>query len=228
MTINQWPVHDRPRERLLQQGAHSLSDAELLAIFLRTGVKGKSAVELAREMIQRYGSLQQLNCISQEQFCAMAGLGHAKYAQFKAVMEMAKRCLNHQLKNTPETLDNPNLLEQFVRAQIGLESVEKFLVIGMNSRLQVVSHAVLSSGTVNKTAVYPREVVKFAIAHNASRMMIAHNHPSGDCTPSQADDQLTYTLKQALDLIDIDLVDHLVVSPQQAFSYRQISRWPFG
>ncbi len=142
-------------------------------------------------------------------------------------MEMAKRCLGHQLRETPQTLDNPNLLEQFVRAQIGLETIEKFLVIGMNSRLQVISHTILSTGTVNKTAVYPREVVKFGITHHVSRMMIAHNHPSGDCTPSQADDQLTHTLKQALELIDIDLVDHLVVSPQHAFSYRQARRWPF-
>lgn len=227
MTITQWPVDDRPRERLLKKGASSLSDAELLAIFLRTGIPGKSAVDLAREMLQKFGSLQELSQVKMEEFCSIPGLGPAKYSQFKAVLEMANRCLSHELKETPQSLHHPELLERFVRLQIGLEPIEKFLVIGMDAQLQVLAHSVMASGTVNKAAVYPREVVKFAIAHNASRMMIAHNHPSGHCLPSAADDALTDTLKQALGLLDIELVDHLIVSRSSSYSYRMERRAPF-
>lgn len=227
MTITQWPIHDRPRERLLNQGAQSLSDAELLAIFLRTGIPGKSAVDLAREMLQRFGSLQALSQVAQQDFCAIPGLGPAKYSQFKAVLEMANRCLSHELRQTPHSLHQPDLLERFVRLQIGLEPIEKFLVIGLDSQLQVLAHTIMATGTVNKTAVYPREVVKFAITHNASRLMIAHNHPSGHCLPSASDDSLTDTLKKALLLLDIELVDHLIVSRSSSFSYRLEARAPF-
>ncbi|MDX1668413.1 MAG: DNA repair protein RadC [Limnobacter sp.] len=227
MSIQHWPVSERPRERLLSQGAPSLSDAELLAIFLRTGIKGKSAVDLAREILASHGSLQALNRISEQEFCSIPGLGPAKYCQFKAVLEMASRCLGGELKENTQSLHHPQLLEQFVRLQIGLATIEKFLVIGMDNQLQVLAHAVLASGTVNKTAVYPREVVKFAITHNATRMMIAHNHPSGHCIPSAADDSLTLTLKKALNLLDIELVDHLIVSHARSYSYRLEQRAPF-
>ena len=228
MSIQSWPKHDRPRERLIKQGAQALSDAELLAIFLRTGLPGKSAVDLAREMISQFGGLQNLNRVSLAEWIQIRGLGEAKYAQLRACLEMAKRCLSHELQETPNnTLDSPDLFEQFVRAQIGLSEVENFLAIALDSQLKVLDHKVLSSGTVNKTAVFPREVLKFGINTNAPRIMVAHNHPSDSCLPSAADDRLTRELYSALALVDIELVDHLVVGPTKGYSYRLQNRPPF-
>lgn len=231
MSIQSWPKHDRPRERLIKQGAQALSDAELLAIFLRTGLPGKSAVDLAREMITQFGGLQNLNRVSLAEWVQIRGLGEAKYAQLRACLEMAKRCLAHQLSHElqekPNLLGTPDLFEQFVRAQIGLSDIENFLVIALDSQLKVLDHKILSSGTVNKTAVFPREVLKFAIQTNAPRLMVAHNHPSDCCTPSSADDRLTRELSTALALVDIDLVDHLIVGPSCVYSYRLNNRPPF-
>ncbi|HEX4919053.1 MAG TPA: DNA repair protein RadC [Limnobacter sp.] len=227
MSIQHWPKHDRPRERLIQQGAESLSDAELLAIFLRTGLPGKSAVELARDMIVQFGGLQNLNRVSLEDWLKVRGLGQAKYAQLRACLEMAKRCLSHELQDKQLNLNDPSALERFVRAHIGLSQVENFLAIALDSQLKVLAHKVLFQGTVNKTAVYPREILKFAIAHNAPRIMVAHNHPSDHCHPSAADDRLTRQLHEALALVDIELVDHLVIGPSGAYSYRGNNRSPF-
>lgn len=227
MSIQSWPKHDRPRERLIKQGAHALSDAELLAIFLRTGLPGKSAVDLAREMITQFGGLQNLNRVSLAEWVKVRGLGEAKYAQLRACLEMAKRCLTHELQENQLLLGSPELFEQFVRAQIGLSDVEQFMAVALNSQLKVIEHKILSSGTVNKTAVFPREVLKFALHSNAPRIMVAHNHPSNCCTPSQADDRLTRELCSALALIDIELVDHLVVGPSCGYSYRAHQRAPF-
>lgn len=227
MSIQSWPKNDRPRERLIRQGAQALSDAELLAIFLRTGLPGKSAVDLAREMITQFGGLQNLNRVSLSEWVQIRGLGEAKYAQLRACLEMAKRCLNHELQEKPNNLGTPELFEQFVRAQIGLSEVEHFMAIALDSQLKVLDHRVLSSGTVNKTAVFPREVLKFAIQSNSARIMVAHNHPSDCCTPSSADDRLTRELHAALALVDIELVDHLVVGPSGGYSYRVHNRPPF-
>lgn len=227
MSIQHWPKNERPRERLIQQGAQSLSDAELLAIFLRTGLPGKSAVELAREMIVQFGGLQNLNQVSLKEWKTIKGLGDAKFAQLKACLEMAKRCLNSELANNEPMLNSPERFEHFARLQIGLSPVENFLAIALNSQLKVLDHKVLFTGTVNKAAVFPREVVKFALEANASCVMVAHNHPSNHCTPSQADDQLTQNLHQALQLMDIELIDHLVVGRTCAHSYRNEHRTPF-
>lgn len=228
MSIQHWPKHERPRERLIKQGAQSLSDAELLAIFLRTGLPGKSAVELAREMIQQFGGLQNLNKVSLKEWNAVKGLGEAKYAQMKACLEMAKRCLCAELESSNPTLNAPERFEQFARMHIGFSPVEHFLAIALNSQLQVLHHKIVSTGTVNKTAVFPREVLKFAMESNAVCVMVAHNHPSNCCTPSQADDQLTLALHQTLKLLDIDLIDHLVVGQSCVYSYREKQRNPFN
>jgi DNA repair protein RadC len=227
MSIQSWPKHDRPRERLIKQGAQALSDAELLAIFLRTGLPGKSAVDLAREMIVQFGGLQNLNRVSLTDWVQIRGLGEAKYAQLRACLEMAKRCLSHELQDTPNQLASPERFEQFARAQIGLSDIENFMAIALDSQLKVIQHKILSSGTVNKTAVFPREVLKFAIHTNAPRIIVAHNHPSDCCTPSSADDRLTRELHSALALVDIELVDHLVVGPTCGYSYRLHNRPPF-
>ncbi|HEX4855369.1 MAG TPA: DNA repair protein RadC [Limnobacter sp.] len=227
MSIQSWPQHDRPRERLIRQGAQALSDAELLAIFLRTGLPGKSAVDLAREMINHFGGLQNLNRVSLADWLQIRGLGEAKYAQLRACLEMAKRCLSHEIREMPQDSSTPELLIQFVRAQIGLSKIEHFLVIALDSQLKVLTQKVISSGTVNKTAVFPREVLKFAIHANSPRVVVAHNHPSDNCTPSSADDRLTRDLYSALALVDIELVDHLVVGPGCSYSYRLNNRPPF-
>ena len=228
MSIQSWPKHDRPRERLIKQGAQALSDAELLAIFLRTGLPGKSAVDLAREMITQFGGLQNLNRVSLTEWVQVRGLGEAKYAQLRACLEMAKRCLSHELQEASNSLlGSPDLFEQFVRVQIGFSEIENCLVIALDSQLKVLDHKILSCGTVNKTVVFPREVLKFAIQTNAPRIMVAHNHPSDCCTPSNADDRLTRELSSALALVDIELVDHLVVGPNCRYSYRLHNRPPF-
>lgn len=228
MSIQSWPKHDRPRERLIKQGAQALSDAELLAIFLRTGLPGKSAVDLAREMITQFGGLHNLNRVSLADWVQIRGLGEAKYAQLRACLEMAKRCLSHELQDTPShLLASPDVFEQFVRVQIGLSDIENFMAIALDSQLKVLDHKILSTGTVNKTAVFPREVLKFAIYTNAPRIMVAHNHPSNCCTPSSADDRLTRELHAALALVDIELVDHLVIGPTCGYSYRLHNRSPF-
>lgn len=226
MPLQDWPEAERPRERLLRQGAHTLSDAELLAIFLRTGVVGKSAVDLARDLIALHGSLQTLSQIDLDTWCRMAGLGPAKYAQFKACLEMARRCLVGELQAPRTVINDPSKLIQLAQLQIGLSPVEQLLVIGLDSQLRLLKHEVLFTGTINQTAVYPREVLQFALEVQASRLMLAHNHPSGHCQPSAADDQLTRTLQQALGLIDVELVDHLIVCGDQHYSYRQAGRLP--
>lgn len=226
MAINHWPKHERPRERLLKAGAYALSDAELLAIFLRTGIPGRSAVELARDLLKHFGGLHKLASASLESFCEFPGMGPAKYCQLSAAIEMSKRCFQEKLE-TADTLNTPSLLFQFVQNEIGLSSTEKFLVIALDSHLKVIKQQVISQGTVNKAAVYPREVAKFALDQHASRVMIAHNHPSGHCHPSVADDQLTHTLKAALNTLEIDLVDHVIVSKSDYYSYATQGRSPF-
>ncbi|MCQ8896515.1 DNA repair protein RadC [Limnobacter humi] len=227
MTIQQWPEHERPRERLIQRGANTLSDAELLAIFLRTGLPGKSAVDLARDMIQAFGGLQNLHKVPLREWLQVKGLGQAKYAQLQACLEMARRCLSGELNDTQQRVNSPERFERFARAHIGLSTVEQFLVIALDSQLKVIQHRVLFSGTVNKTAVFPREVLKFALDCQASRVLVAHNHPSDCCNPSAADDKLTLDLCAALRLVDLELIDHLIVGKSCVFSYRQSSRNPF-
>lgn len=227
MTIQDWPENERPRERLIRQGAHALSDAELLAIFLRTSLPGKSAVDLAREMISQFGGLQNLNRVSLTEWNRIKGLGEAKYAQLRACLEMAKRCLIVEMQDNSQLVGTPDTLKQFARAQIGLSEVEHFLAIALDTQLKVLDHRILSSGTVNKTAVFPREVLKFALAANAPRLIVAHNHPSDSCMPSAADDRLTRELYTALNLVDIELVDHFVIGPTCSYSYRLQNRPPF-
>lgn len=204
-----------------------MSDAELLAIFLRTGLPGKSAVDLAREIIQTFGGLQNLNRVHLKDWLKVKGLGEAKYAQLQACLEMARRCLSGELNDPQQLVNSPERFEQFARAHIGLSGVEQFLVIALDSQLKVIQHRVLFSGTVNKTAVFPREVLKFALDCQASRVMVAHNHPSDCCTPSAADDKLTRDLFAALRLVDIELTDHLIVGKSCLFSYREALRNPF-
>ncbi len=211
MAITDWPAQERPRERLLELGASALSDAELLAIFLRTGMNGKSAVDLARELLHRFGSLTSLSSASVDAFCAIPGLGPAKYAQLQAVMEMARRALKEQAKQR-DALTSPQAVRDYLRLQLGTREYEVFVVVFLDTQHRVIAIEELFRGTLKETSVYPREVVKRALAHNAGAVIFAHNHPSGVAEPSRADEAITQALKQALALVDVRVLDHFIVA----------------
>lgn len=220
MTIRDWPAGDRPREKLLARGAAALSDTELLAIFLRTGVTGKSAVDLARELVARFGGLRGLFNAPREEFCAAGGLGPAKYAQLQAVLEMARRHLKEALpQRTP--LTDPDAVRRFLSAQLRDLHHEVFAALFLDNRHRVIVFEELSKGTLNAASVYPREVVKRALAINAGAVIFAHNHPSGVAEPSAADRDLTRRLKQALALVDISVLDHFVVGDGSIVSFAE-------
>lgn len=211
MAISNWPAMERPREKLLAHGAGALSDAELLALFLRVGVRGKSAVDLARDLIARFGSLTHLCNASANEFSSVPGMGPAKYAQLQAVLELARRALHESMRER-DMLATPEAVRDWLRLRIGTLPHEVFWVLTLDARNRLISAVELFRGTLTQTSVYPREVVKFALEHNAAAVILAHNHPSGAREPSTADELLTRNLKQALDLVDIRLLDHFVVT----------------
>ena len=210
MAITDWPTSERPRERLLESGAESLSDAELLAIFLRTGVKGKSAVDLARELLNEFGSLRDLLSADVKNFCQAKGLGVAKYTQLQACLEISRRYLLESL-DRGDPLTNPNQAKQFLLMHMRDYSKEVFACLFLDTKNCVIEFKELFSGSLNCAEVHPREVVKEALKFNAHAVIFAHNHPSGDAKPSQTDIELTDNLKQALSMVEIKVLDHLVV-----------------
>lgn len=220
MSIAQWPEAERPREKLLKQGPQSLSDAELLAIFLRVGCVGKSAVDLARELLQEYGGLRPLLEASQASFCQGLGLGTAKYAQLQAVLEMARRHLSSQLQQG-DLLGSPALVRNYLSAQLRHRHQEVFAVLFLDTQNQLLAYDELFFGTIDGASVYPREVVKQALARNAAAVILAHNHPSGIAEPSQADRRITERLKAALELVDIRVLDHMVVGNKEVVSFAE-------
>ena len=213
MAITDWPEDERPRERLLAQGAAALSDAELLALFLRVGVKGKSAVDLARDLITRFGSLNRLFSASQAEFSAIPGMGPAKYAQLQAVLEMSRRALAEELKQS-SALSTPDAVRNFLRLHLAGLKHEVFFALWLDAQNRLIVAEELFCGTLTQASVYPREVVKNALSHNAAAVVLAHNHPSGVAEPSGADAHLTRELKQALALIDVKVLDHFIVAGQ--------------
>lgn len=217
MAISDWPIEERPREKLLSRGAAVLSDAELLAIFLRTGVSGKSAVDLARELLQRFGGLRRLLEAEQQLFCSAHGLGNAKYAQLQAVLEMARRHLLEALTKG-DALTSPQLTRAYLRSQLRGETREVFAALFLDNQHRVIAFEPLFYGTIDSAAVYPREVVKRTLFHNAAALIVAHNHPSGVAEPSQADRTITDRLRDALALIDVRLLDHVVVGDLDSVS----------
>lgn len=220
MAITDWPEGERPREKLLTRGASSLSDAELLAIFLRTGVTGKSAVDLARELLTRFGSLTRLFAASEAGFCETHGMGQAKYVQLQAVLEMSRRALQEELQHG-DALNSPRAVRDYLRLLLGGRQQEVFLALFLDTQHRVIAAEELFHGTLSQTSVYPREVVKRALAHNAAAVILAHNHPSGVAEPSQADRHLTDALKQALGLVDVRVLDHFVVAAGQTLSFAE-------
>ena len=210
MSINDWPELERPREKLLVKGAQALSDAELLAIFLRTGIRGKSAVDLARDLLNHFGSLRALLNSSQQQFCDYKGLGPAKYAQLQAVLEMARRHLGESLSRG-QALTSPQQTRHYLQSILRDYEQEVFACLMLDNKHRVIVFRELFHGSISSASVYPREVVKQALADNAAAVILAHNHPSGIAEPSQSDIHITNRLKQALELVDIRVLDHLVI-----------------
>src|SRR5512134_949834 len=220
MAITDWPLDDRPREKLLHRGAESLSDAELVAIFLRTGVRGKSAVDVAREALTRFGSLSGLFAAGVDAVTAVSGLGVAKYAQLQAVLEMARRALRERL-DRGSALTSPQAVRDYLRLRLQGRPHEVFIGVFLDAQNRVLAVEELSRGTLTQTSVYPREVVKRALHHNAAALIFAHNHPSGIAEPSHADEVLTQSLKQALALVDVKVLDHFVVGAGGAMSFAE-------
>ncbi len=212
MAIRDWPAAERPRERLAQQGAAALSDAELLAIFLRVGVRGKSAVDLARELLASFdGDLASLAAASTKDLARLPGIGPAKAAQLAATLELARRALAGSLKSK-DALASPQAVRDWLRLSLGSLQHEVFVALWLDAQNRLIASEELFRGTLTQTSVYPREVVKRALAHNAGAVILAHNHPSGLAEPSRADEVLTSSLKQALALIDVKLLDHFIVT----------------
>ena len=212
MAIRDWPAAERPRERLIQQGPAALSDAELLAIFLRVGSRGKTAVDLARELLAGFdGDLARLAGTGAKELASLPGIGPAKAAQLAATLELARRALTVSLKLT-DALGSPKAVRDWLRLSLGTRPHEVFMALWLDAQNRLIAAEELFRGTLTQTSVYPREVAKSALRHNAGAVILAHNHPSGLPEPSRADESLTASLKQALALIDVKLLDHFVVT----------------
>ena len=220
MAINQWPAEERPREKLLNKGPAALSDAELLAIFIRTGVNGKTAVDLSRDLLAEFGSLRKLIESDAQALCRTNGLGMAKYVQIQAAIELGKRYLESGLKQG-DVLADPKATRDYLLAQLRAYPHEVFACLFLNNRHHIISFDKMFNGTIDGASVYPREVVKKALGHNAAAVIFAHNHPSGIAEPSNADISLTRRLKTALELVDIRVLDHFVIGDNQAVSFAE-------
>ncbi len=214
MAIRDWPEDERPRERLLKLGPEALSPAELLAIFLRVGTRGKSAVELARDLLAAHGgSLARLAGATPADLARIPGLGPAKAAQLSAAMELARRALAEGLP-VRDVFSAPGAVRDWLRLRLSQLPHEVFMALWLDAQNRLITHEELFRGTLTQTSVYPREVVKRALEHNAAGVILAHNHPSGMAEPSRADELLTRTLKQALSLVDVKVLDHFIVAGQ--------------
>ncbi len=220
MKISDWPLDERPREKLLLRGAASLSDAELLAIFLRTGIKGISAVDLARQLLQQFGTLRQLLSASHPKFCQAKGLGDAKYVQLQAVLEMARRYFAEALKKE-NAFTSVDLTRAYLVSQLRDEPHEVFAMLVLDSQHRLIHYQNMFWGTIDSASVYPRVLVKRALELNAAAVILAHNHPSGVAEPSQADRQITKRIADAMALVDIKVLDHFVIGDGDAVSFAQ-------
>jgi len=220
MPITDWPVDERPREKLLLRGATALSDAELLAIFLRTGTRGKTAVDIARELLAEFGGLRNLLSADANRFCRSPGLGPAKFALLQAALEVSRRHIGETLKRS-DSLSSPNDTRNYLISQLRDLHYEVFACLFLDNRHRVIHYETLFNGTIDGASVHPREVVRKVLKHNAAAVIFAHNHPSGIAEPSDADKGLTRRLKQALSLIDVRVLDHFIIGDGQAVSFAE-------
>lgn len=221
MSISHWPKNERPREKLISQGPAKLSDAELLAIFLRTGVSGKTAVDLGRDLLQEFGSLRYIVGADRERFCKGRGLGLAKYAQLQAALEIALRYLQETLQRH-DVMSNPQDTHRYLTARLRNREHEVFACLFLDNAHRVIQFEELFYGSINTTIIHPREVVKRALSHNAAAVIFAHNHPSGIAEPSDADKHITLRLKQALELVEIRVLDHIIIGDGQTASFASL------
>lgn len=221
MAITDWPAQERPREKMMQSGARALSDAELLAIFLRVGVKGKSAVDLARDLLIRFGSLSALYAASEQEVCHVHGMGTSKYVQLQAAFEMSRRALVEEMA-VRDVLSSPEQVRDYLRLTLAHRPQEVFMSIFLDAQHRVLASEEMFVGTLTQASVYPREVVKRALHHNAAAVVLAHNHPSGVAQQSRADEAITRTLKQALELIDVKVLDHFIVAGNEILSFVEV------
>ena len=220
MAISDWPAAERPREKLIELGADALSDAELLAIFLRVGVTGKSAVDLARDLLTQFGSLNGIFAATEHELSQVHGIGTSKYVQLQAIFEMSRRALSEQLQQR-DVLKSPQAVRDYLVLKLGSLTKEVFLVLFLDTQNRLLASEELFSGSLSETSVYPREVVKRALHHNAASVIFAHNHPSGIAQPSQADELLTKQLKQALALVEVGVLDHFIVAGNNTLSFAE-------
>lgn len=213
MAIKDWAIEDRPREKLLQRGANVLSDAELLAIFLRTGIKGKSAVDLAKDLLDDSGGLNALLSANEAKFCHHKGLGQAKFVQMKAVVEMSRRYLDEKMRRG-NVLTDASAVEDYLKLQLRNYPYEVFCCVFLDNKHRVIEFEELFRGTIDSASVHPREVIRRVLHHNAAAVIFSHNHPSGVAEPSQADQHITNLLTQALGLIDVRVLDHFIIGDE--------------
>lgn len=218
MALKDLPPDARPREKLIARGPGALSDAELLALLLRTGLAGKSVLQLAQELLQRFGGLRGLLNARLDELKQVKGLGGpAKRAELAAVLELARRTLAEQLR-AREVFESPDAVKSYLQLHLADKAHEVFAVLFLDSQHRLIAMEELFRGTLTQTSVYPREVVLHALRHQAAALVLAHNHPSGTVQPSRADEALTQTLKSALALVDVRVLDHVIVGPGQALS----------
>ena len=220
MPIRDWPEAERPRERLLRCGAQPLSDAELLAVFLRTGVRGKTAVDVARDLLGRFGSVSAILGADRTALSVQPGFGLARYCQLSAIVELMRRALREDMGRR-DALGSPGAVRDFLRLKLRDLPHEVFVGLYLDAQNRVIGDEELFRGTLTQTSVYPREVVKSALARNAAAMILAHNHPSGVAEPSHADEALTRALRQALALVDVRVLDHFVIAGNAAVSFAE-------
>ena len=215
-----WPAGERPRERLLAQGAGALSDAELIALFLGTGIRGKSALDVARDLLARFGRVSRVLSAPQGELDQVPGMGAARYAQIAAVTELARRALSEEMR-VRDSLTSPAAVRGYLRLAMQDLAHECFYCVFLDAQNRVIAAEQLFRGTLTQTSVYPREVVKHALAHNAAALILAHNHPSGVAEPSIQDQALTRTLAEALALVDVKVLDHFIVAPGACMSFAE-------
>jgi len=219
--LKDWPELERPREKLIHLGPQSLTDAELLAIFLRTGVRGCHVVDLARQLLENFGSIANIYQASHDEFCQQHGLGTAKYVQLQACLEMSKRYLAEQLIQHGNVLTSSQATRNYLIAELRHESREIFALLLLDNQHQVLKFERLFYGTIDAAAVYPRVVVEQTLKHRAAAVILAHNHPSGVAEASIADKQITSKLTHALQLIDVRVLDHIIVAGNQCYSFAE-------
>ena len=220
MSIASIPLRERPRERLASHGPAALSDAELLALFLGSGMRGRSALDLARELLARFGRVSRVLAAAQAELGEVSGIGAARGAQIAAVMELARRALTEEMK-ARDSLASPAAVRGYLRLNMQELAHECFYVVFLDAQNRVIAASELFRGTLTQTSVYPREVVKHALKHNAAAVILAHNHPSGVAEPSIQDQSLTRTLAEALSLIDVKVLDHFIVAPGACLSFAE-------